>query len=83
MLDLRGNTGGDMGGPMATAVSSLLPDGELVYYHYRSYDIPVTLKNGVVSNAGTGGRSLYPEEKLNVTRCDTYRRHDCELRAKL
>ena len=65
VLDLRGNTGGDMG-PMTTAVSSLLPDGELVYYHYRSYDIPVTLKNGVVSNAGTGGKSLYPEEKLNV-----------------
>ena len=65
VLDLRGNTGGDMG-PMATAVSSLLPDGELVYYHYRSYDVPVTLKNGVVSNAGTGGKSLYPEEKLNV-----------------
>ncbi|MCI6969222.1 MAG: S41 family peptidase [Oscillospiraceae bacterium] len=65
VLDLRGNTGGDMG-PMATAVSSLLPDGELVYYHYRSYDVPVTLKNGVVSNAGTGGKSLYPEEKLNA-----------------
>ena len=65
VLDLRGNTGGDMG-PMAAAVSSLLPDGEMVYYHYRSYDVPVTLKNGVVSNAGTGGRSLYPEEKLNV-----------------
>ena len=65
VLDLRGNTGGDMG-PMATAVSSLLPDSELVYYHYRSYDVPVTLKNGVVSNAGTGGKSLYPEEKLNV-----------------
>ena len=65
VLDLRGNTGGDIG-PMATAVSSLLPDGELVYYHYRSYDIPVTLKNGVVSNAGTGGKSLYPDEKLNV-----------------
>ena len=65
VLDLRGNTGGDMG-PMATAVSSLLPDGELVYYHYRSYDVPVTLKSGVVSNAGTGGKSLYPEEKLNV-----------------
>jgi nisin-resistance protein len=65
VLDLRGNTGGDMG-PMATAVSSLLPDGELVYYHYRSYDIPVTLKDGVISNAGTGGKSLYPEEKLNV-----------------
>lgn len=65
VLDLRGNTGGDMGS-MATAVSSLLPDGELMYYHYRSYDVPVTLKDGVISNAGTGGKSLYPEEKLNV-----------------
>ena len=65
VLDLRGNTGGDMG-PMATAVSSLLPDGELMYYHYRSYDVPVTLKDGVISNAGTGGKSLYPDEKLNV-----------------
>lgn len=65
VLDLRGNTGGDMG-PMATAVSSLLPDGELMYYHYRSYDIPVTLKDGVISNAGTGGKSLYPDEKLKV-----------------
>ena len=65
VLDLCGNTGGDMG-PMATAVSSLLPDGELMYYHYRSYDVPVTLKDGVISNAGTGGKSLYPDEKLNV-----------------
>lgn len=65
VLDLRDNTGGDMG-PMATAVSSLLPDGELMYYHYRSYDVPVTLKDGVISNAGTGGKSLYPDEKLKV-----------------
>lgn len=65
VLDLRGNTGGDMG-PMATAVSSLLPDGELMYYHYRSYDVPVTLKDGVISNAGAGGKSLYPDEKLKV-----------------
>ena len=65
VLDLRGNTGGDMG-PMATAVSSLLPDGELMYYHYRSYDVPVTLKDGVISNAGTGDKSLYPDEKLKV-----------------
>ena len=65
VLDLRGNTGGDMG-PMATAVSSLLPDGELMYYHYRSHDVPVTLKDGVINNAGTGGKSLYPDEKLNV-----------------
>ncbi len=65
VLDLRGNTGGDMG-PMATAVSSLLPDGELMYYHYLSYDVPVTLKDGVISNAGTGGKSLYPDEKLKV-----------------
>lgn len=65
VLDLRGNTGGDMG-PMATAVSSFLPDGELMYYHYRSYDVPVMLKDGVISNAGTGGKSLYPDEKLKV-----------------
>ena len=65
VLDLRGNTGGDMG-PMATAVSSLLPDGELMYYHYRSYDVPVALKEGDISNAGTGGKSLYPDDKLKV-----------------
>ena len=65
VLDLRGNTGGDMG-PMATAVSSLLPDGELMYYHYRNHDVPVTLKDRVISNAGTGGKSLYPDEKLKV-----------------
>ena len=65
VLDLRGNTGGDMG-PMATAVSSLLPDGELMYYHYRNHDVPVTLTDRVISNAGTGGKSLYPDEKLKV-----------------
>lgn len=79
VLDLRGNTGGDMG-PMATAVSSLLPDGELMYYHYRSYDVPVTLKDGVISNAGTGGKSLYPDEKLKVPCRHTHRRHDRKLR---
>ena len=37
-----------------------------MYYHYHSYDVPVTLKDGVISNAGTGGKSPYPDEKLKV-----------------
>lgn len=78
VLDLRGNTGGDMG-PMATAVSSLLPDGELMYYHYRSYDVPVTLKDGVISNAGTGRQEPLPRRKAEGPCRHTHRRHDCEL----
>lgn len=78
VLDLRGNIGGDMG-PMATAVSSLLPDGELVYYHYRSYDIPVTLKKRRCQQCGHGRQEPLSRREAKCTRCDTYRRHDCEL----
>lgn len=65
VVDLRGNTGGDCG-PMLTALASLLPDGELVSYAYAGYDLPVTLSGGVLSNAGSGGTSRYPAEKLSV-----------------
>lgn len=65
VVDLRGNTGGDCG-PMLTALSQLLPDGELVSYAYAGYDLPVTLSNGALSNAGSGGTSQYPGEKLDV-----------------
>lgn len=65
VVDLRSNTGGDCG-PMLTALSMLLPDGELISYAYTGYDLPVTLSNGVLSNAGSGGTSRYPGEKLTV-----------------
>lgn len=65
VVDLRGNTGGDCG-PMLTAISPLLPDGELLWQAYAGYSLPVTLENGVLSNAGSGGASRYPDEKLSV-----------------
>lgn len=65
VIDLRGNTGGDCG-PMLTAISQLLPDGELLWQSYAGYDLPVTLEDGVLSNAGSGGTSRYPGEKLSV-----------------
>ncbi len=65
VVDLRGNTGGDCG-PMLTALSQLLPDGELVSYAYAGYDLPVTLSGGTLSNAGSGGTSQYPGEKIDV-----------------
>lgn len=52
ILDLRGNTGGDMG-PMVSAVSPLLPDGELLYFNIRGHQTPVTLTNGKVAGGGT------------------------------
>lgn len=52
ILDLRGNTGGDMG-PMVSAVSPLLPDGELLYFNIRGHQTPVTLNNGRVTGGGT------------------------------
>ena len=60
VLDLRGNTGGDMG-PMATAVSSLLPDGELVYYHYRSYDVPSHSKTALSAMRARAARASIPK----------------------
>lgn len=65
VVDLRDNTGGDLG-PMLSALSPLLPDGELLYYHYRQYDMAVSLDDGVLRNAGSGSYILYPEEKLEV-----------------
>lgn len=65
VVDLRDNTGGDLG-PMLSALSPLLPDGELMYYHYRQYDMAVSLHNGVLQNAGSGSYVLYPEEKLDI-----------------
>ncbi len=52
VIDLRGNTGGDMG-PMLAAVAPFLPDGEVLSFHVRGALMPVTLKNGAVTGGGT------------------------------
>lgn len=65
LLGLRGNTGGDCG-PMIAAAAPLLPDGTLVSYQYAGYELPVTLEGGALTNAGSGGTVLYPDEKLAV-----------------
>lgn len=65
VVDLRDNTGGDLG-PMLSALSAFLPEGELLYYHYRQYDLPVSIQAGRLNNAGSGSYILYPENKLEV-----------------
>lgn len=52
VIDLRGNTGGDMG-PMLAAVAPFLPDGEVLSFHVRGALMPVTLKDGAVTGGGT------------------------------
>lgn len=52
ILDLQDNTGGDMG-PMITAISPLLPDGDILSFSRPAYDIPVTLEDGQVTGGGT------------------------------
>lgn len=52
IIDLRGNTGGDMG-PMLAAVAPFLPDGEVLSFHMSGALMPVTLKDGAVTGGGT------------------------------
>ena len=52
IIDLRGNTGGDMG-PMVAAVSPLLDDGELLNFGVKGTLRSVTLKDGCVSGGGS------------------------------
>ena len=54
IVDLRGNTGGDMG-PMIAAVSPLLPDGTLLEFRTPAlqYTSPVTLTEGRVEGGGS------------------------------
>ncbi|MBQ1411914.1 MAG: S41 family peptidase [Clostridia bacterium] len=53
IVDLRGNTGGDMA-PMVAAVSPLLPDGDVLGYQYANGQTNyLTLKNGAF-NGGSG-----------------------------
>lgn len=64
IIDLCGNTGGDMG-PMIAAVSPFLPDGEILQFHVGGNYIAVTLTNGTVSG---GGSTITVEDidKLNI-----------------
>lgn len=52
ILDLRGNTGGDMG-PMLAAVSPLLPDSDVLWFSTPLYDTPVTITGNSVRGGGT------------------------------
>ena len=52
ILDLRDNTGGDMG-PMVAAVSPLLPDGVLMQFDVSGQKMDVTLSEGTVAGGGT------------------------------
>lgn len=50
IVDLRGNTGGDMA-PMILGLSAILPDGKLFSYVDRNNDLePVTLKSGELNS---------------------------------
>ncbi len=64
ILDLRDNTGGDMG-PMVAAVSPLLDDGTVLQFDVAGSRQDVTLSGGVV--AGGGSRTEVEDlEKLSV-----------------
>lgn len=52
IVDLRDNTGGDMG-PMLAAVSPLLPDGTLMSFDIKGNQSKVELENGTVSGGGS------------------------------
>lgn len=56
IIDLRGNTGGDMW-PMIAAVSPLLPDGELLNFDVRGKKSAVNLKKGLLSCSGSSMRT--------------------------
>ena len=64
ILDLRGNTGGDMG-PMLAAVSPLLPDGDVLWFSTPLHDTPVTITGNSVRGGGTP-MSAPVEEKFRV-----------------
>lgn len=65
IVDLRGNSGGDMG-PMVTAVSPFLKDGDLFYFEYLDRDLTVKLKDGKPIGSGTPIATDTPPFKLDV-----------------
>lgn len=52
VVDLRGNTGGDMG-PMIAGLSPLLPDGDALFFQSANGDGAVTVDGTSVSGGGT------------------------------
>lgn len=65
IIDLRGNSGGDMG-PMITAVSPFLKDGDLLYYEYIDRDLTVQLEDGKSIGGGTQIETDISPFKLDV-----------------
>lgn len=64
VIDLRDNTGGDMG-PMLAAVSPLLPEGDVLWFSTPLYDTPVTITGNSVRGGGTS-MTAPVEEKLQA-----------------
>lgn len=65
IIDLQDNTGGDMG-PMVTAVSPLLPDGEILFFAKSHNEWPVLLEDNRVLGGGTEIITDISPFKLNV-----------------
>lgn len=66
VVDLRGNTGGDMG-PMVGGLSPLLPDGTALTFQGRKQDTAVTITGNSVRGGGTPTDvSEYTSQKFHV-----------------
>lgn len=65
ILDLRSNTGGDMG-PMLAGLSPLLPDGTASSFIIQSTEHPVTINGGSTSGGGTPTTLTSYNGKLNL-----------------
>lgn len=64
IVDLRDNTGGDMG-PMIAGISPLIPDGEVMSFKSRQGNSPVSLEEGE-SQGGGMPLKVEPIQKLEV-----------------
>lgn len=65
ILDLRSNTGGDMG-PMLAGLSPLLPDGTASSFVIQSTEHPVTINGGSTTGGGTPTTLTSYNGKINV-----------------
>ncbi|MFJ7953072.1 S41 family peptidase [Lysinibacillus sp. NPDC096418] len=65
IIDLRGNSGGDMG-PMITAVSPLLKDGDLLHFEFLENGTAVKLEDGKSIGGGAQISTDISPFKLNI-----------------